>query len=116
MRPRPGCATCRSRSSGRSSCCARREDESREAIMISRQIAESAQRPFAGFRILLSKDWDWRSRRRAYVGSMKFRLVLWSVALVFARFESNAATAARPNILLIMADDMGFSDIGCFGS
>src|SRR6266566_220969 len=24
--------------------------------------------------------------------------------------------AKRPNIILIMADDMGFSDIGCFGS
>lgn len=27
-----------------------------------------------------------------------------------------AATSKRPNILLLMADDMGFSDIGCYGS
>jgi arylsulfatase A-like enzyme len=27
-----------------------------------------------------------------------------------------APPSAKPNILLIMADDMGFSDIGCFGS
>ena len=27
-----------------------------------------------------------------------------------------AEKAARPNILLIMADDMGFSDLGCYGS
>ena len=27
-----------------------------------------------------------------------------------------AATSARPNILLIISDDMGFSDVGAFGS
>ena len=27
-----------------------------------------------------------------------------------------AADAKRPNIVLIMADDMGFSDLGCYGS
>ncbi len=27
-----------------------------------------------------------------------------------------AAAAKRPNIILIMADDMGFSDLGCYGS
>ena len=27
-----------------------------------------------------------------------------------------APNAPRPNIVLILADDMGFSDIGCFGS
>lgn len=30
-------------------------------------------------------------------------------------FVATAATPAKPNILLIMADDMGYSDIGCFG-
>ena len=29
---------------------------------------------------------------------------------------SERTAADRPNILLILADDMGFSDIGCYGS
>jgi arylsulfatase A-like enzyme len=29
---------------------------------------------------------------------------------------SNVHAARRPNIVLIMADDMGFSDVGCYGS
>ncbi len=30
--------------------------------------------------------------------------------------HGHTAAASRPNIILILADDMGFSDIGCFGS
>lgn len=37
----------------------------------------------------------------------------WSVTLLTA--PANAAEAKRPNIVLIMCDDMGFSDIGCYG-
>lgn len=30
--------------------------------------------------------------------------------------SGRGAAASRPNIILILADDMGFSDLGCFGS
>lgn len=30
--------------------------------------------------------------------------------------HSNSLRAAKPNVLLMMADDLGFSDLGCFGS
>jgi arylsulfatase len=33
-----------------------------------------------------------------------------------AAFTCSVVLAQKPNIILIMADDMGFSDIGCFGS
>ncbi len=49
---------------------------------------------------------------------MKPRLVLLFLALFAvcaSRFQA-APADRRPNILLIMADDMGFSDIGCYGS
>ncbi len=36
--------------------------------------------------------------------------------LVTAEAAPVARTADRPNILVIMADDLGYSDIGCFGS
>ncbi|NND99039.1 MAG: hypothetical protein HKN47_17115, partial [Pirellulaceae bacterium] len=35
--------------------------------------------------------------------------------MVLVGFVGNAIGDERPNIVLIMADDMGFSDIGCYG-
>ncbi|MEM9587026.1 MAG: arylsulfatase [Planctomycetota bacterium] len=49
---------------------------------------------------------------------MIFSCKLPTVALLFvlALAPSFACAADRPNIVLIMADDLGFSDLGCYGS
>ena len=45
-----------------------------------------------------------------------FFLVLLSLVAGIAFSQSNKATAKKPNVIVILTDDMGFSDIGCFGS
>src|SRR5947207_55210 len=44
----------------------------------------------------------------------------WIVLTALAFLGSSAGTllaeGARPNILVILADDLGFSDLGCYGS
>ncbi len=52
---------------------------------------------------------------------MKKSLVLVSVLMLLAQFAYSQTPAAkvqdkRPNIVIILADDMGYSDMGCFGS
>jgi arylsulfatase A-like enzyme len=47
-----------------------------------------------------------------------FLMKLWSAFsfYLFVLVASSVFGASRPNIILIMSDDMGFSDIGCYGS
>src|SRR5688572_33419851 len=43
--------------------------------------------------------------------AMSFRALL-----LLCLFSLNASAADRPNIVVILADDMGWSDLGCYGS
>ena len=39
----------------------------------------------------------------------------WSACLLGLALATSAFAAKRPNIIIAMADDMGWSDIGCYG-
>jgi arylsulfatase A-like enzyme len=44
------------------------------------------------------------------------RMLLAVLSSAVSIFAANPVAAERPNILVVMVDDLGFSDIGCYGS
>jgi len=46
---------------------------------------------------------------------MNVRISICAALIVLASSLATASAAPRPNVLIFLADDMGFSDAGCFG-
>src|SRR3546814_5517020 len=44
-----------------------------------------------------------------------FTLAILLLAGCYVRGSAQNSTADRPNIVVILADDMGYSDLGCYG-
>jgi hypothetical protein len=47
---------------------------------------------------------------------MKRILVLFFASLCVVAGSSHAGDARKPNVILIMADDLGYGDLGCYGA
>src|SRR6266404_6130106 len=52
-------------------------------------------------------------------GMHRFAVSIWLPAIALACFctasSSRAADSPRPNVIFILADDLGYGDLGCYG-
>ncbi len=55
-------------------------------------------------------------QKRLFLGLATILNFVLSFCFTPAAFGQDEAKDTRPNIVLIMNDDMGFSDLGCYGS
>ena len=44
------------------------------------------------------------------------QLILCTVAILPSQFLARAAESAKPNFIFLLADDLGYADLGCFGA
>src|SRR5690349_14098721 len=56
-----------------------------------------------------------RSRAATNIGCWMLGVGCWMFISIFAP-AADQPSRPKPNILFIMADDLGFSDLGCYGS